>query len=139
MINSQIASFQSNSNEENKSSSKYGDSNSKNSDKKAHYFNNIKFKKYINMNYSLNNNNGNSNSNHINSNNNVNINSSEYHINNTYKYFQSTNGINLRKKNKKNCITDNNHIFLNSSRKPIIKKNYLKKKLQRNKIFQKKI
>ena len=137
MINSQIASFQSNSNEENKSSSKYGDSNSKNSDKKAHYFNNIKFKKYINMNYSLNNNNGNSNSNHINSNNNVNINSSEYHINNTYKYFQSTNGINLRKKNKKNCITDNNHIFLNSSRKSIIKKKLSKEKAPKKQNFSK--
>ena len=109
ILNSQITSFQSNSNEENKSSSKFGDSNSKKSDKKPHFFNNIKFSKYINMNHSLNNNNN------INSNNNVNINSSEYHINNTYKYFQASNGINLWKKNKNkiNCITDNNHIFLN--------------------------
>ena len=137
MLNSQIASFQSNSNEENKSNSKYGDSNSKKVDKNPHYFNNIKFKKYINMNYSLNNNN--SNSNNINSNNNVNINSSEYHINNTYKYFQSTNGINLRKNNKKNCITDNNHIFLNSSRKSIIKKKLSKEKVPKKVNFSKKL
>ena len=86
VLNQQISSFQSNSNEENKSGSKYDDSNSKKSDKKPHFYNNLKFKKYLNMNYSLNNN--------------VNINSSEYHKNNTYKYFQSSNGINLRKKIK---------------------------------------
>ena len=53
MLNSQIASFQSNSNEENKSNSKYGDSNSKKVDKNPHYFNNIKFKKYINIKFTL--------------------------------------------------------------------------------------
>ena len=133
MLNSQVASFQSNSNEENKSSSKYGDSNSKKSDKKPQFFNNIKFKKYINMNYSLNNN-----SNNNKSNNNVNINSSEYHINNTYKYFQSSNGINLRKNNKKNCITDNNHLFINSSRKSITKKKLSKEKGVKKSNFSKK-
>ena len=86
VLNPHATSFQSNSNEENKSNSKFGDSSSKKNDKKPHFFNNIKYKKYINMNFSLNNNN------------NVNINSSEYHINNTFKYFQSSNGINLRKK-----------------------------------------
>ena len=90
VLNQQISSFQSNSNEENKSGSKYDDSNSKKSDKKPHFYNNLKFKKYLNMNYSLNNN--------------VNINSSEYHTNNTYKYFQSSNGINLRKKNGRICF-----------------------------------
>ena len=117
-LNSQLTSFQSNSNEENKSGSKLADSNSKQSEKKPHFFNNIKFRKYINMNFSLNNNT-----------NNVNINSSEYHVNNTYKYFQASNGINLRKKNqnkiknKTNFITDNtNNIFLNPSKKSIKKK-----------------
>ena len=134
ILNSQITSFQSNSNEENKSSSKFGDSNSKKSDKKPHFFNNIKFSKYINMNHSLNDNNN------INSNNNVNINSSEYHINNTYKYFQASNGINLRKKNKNkiNCITDNNHIFLNPSKKSINKKKISKEKEQKKTTISKK-
>lgn len=117
LLNSQISSFQSNSNEENKSSSKLEDSNSKKSGQKPKYFNNIKFKKYININYSLNNN--------------VNINSSEYHINNTYKYFQESNNINLRKKkqnkaqNKTNIITYNN-IFINPSKKSINKKKNFK-------------
>ena len=126
-LNSQLTSFQSNSNsnEENKSSSKIADSNSKPSEKKPHYFNNIKFRKYINMNFSLNNNTNNVN----------NINSSEYHVNNTYKYFQQSNGINLRKKNqnkiknKTNFITDanininnTNNIFINHSKKSIKKK-----------------
>ena len=125
ILNSQINSFQSNSNEENKSSSKFGDSNSKKSDKKPHFFNNVKFKKYLNMNYSLNNN--------------VNINSSEYHINNTYKYFQATNGINLKKKNqnKTNIITDNN-IFINPSKKSLNKKKISKDKTQNSKNISKK-
>ena len=129
LMNSQINSFQSNSNEENKSSSKLGDSNIKKSDKKPYYLNNIKFRKYINMDYSLNNNN-------------VNINSSEYHINNTYKYFQSSNGINLRKKNqnniknKINLITDNN-IFINPSKKSITKKKVSKEKIQKKNISKK--
>ena len=117
VLNTQVLSFQSNSNEENKRNSKFGDSNSKKSEKKSHFVNIIKFKKYIDMNYSLNNNN----------NNNININSSEYHINNTYKYFQSSNGINLRKKNqnkiknKTNFIADKS-IVLNPSKKSINKK-----------------
>mgnify|MGYP007101911511 CR=1 FL=1 len=136
ILTSQVTSFQSNSNEENKSSSKFGDSNSKKSDKKPRFFNNIKFRKYINMNYSLNNNNSNNN----NSNNNVNINSSEYHINNTYKYFQASNGINLRKKNKNkiNCVTDNTHIFLNPSKKSVNKKKSSKEKEQKKTTISKK-
>ena len=126
VLNQQISSFQSNSNEENKSGSKYDDSNSKKSDKKPHFYNNLKFKKYLNMNYSLNNN--------------VNINSSEYHKNNTYKYFQSSNGINLRKKNKNkaNFITDNSHIFLNPSKKSITKKKISKDKLPKKGTISKK-
>ena len=107
-VNAQGTSFQSNSNEEDKSSSKNNDSNKK-KDKEYHYINNIKYKKKININYSPNGNSAN------------NINSSEFHINNTYKYFQSTNEMNLKKKdNKTNCITDNN-IFLNASKKSISK------------------
>ena len=131
ILNSEMTSFQSNSNEENKSSSKLGDSNSKKSDKKPQLFNNIKFKKYININYSLNNNN-------------VNINSSEYHINNTYKYFQSSNGINLRKKNhnkiknKNNFISDNTNIIINPSKNSLPKKKISKEKIQKNKNILKK-
>ena len=73
-------------------------------------------------------------------NNNVNINSSEYHTNNTYKYFQSSNGINLRKKNKNkaNFITDNSHIFLNPSKKSITKKKISKDKLPKKGTISKK-
>ena len=73
-------------------------------------------------------------------NNNVNINSSEYHKNNTYKYFQSSNGINLRKKNKNkaNFITDNSHIFLNPSKKSITKKKISKDKLPKKGTISKK-
>ena len=131
ILNSQMTSFQSNSNEENKSSSKFGDSNSKKSEKKPEFYNNIKFKRYINMNHSLNNNN-------------FNINSSEYHINNTYKYFQSSNGINLRKKNqnkiknKINLITDNTKVIINPSKNSFPKKKISKEKAQKNKNILKK-
>ena len=133
VLNTQVLSFQSNSNEENKRNSKFGDSNSKKSEKKSHFVNIIKFKKYIDMNYSLNNNNIN----------NININSSEYHINNTYKYFQSSNGINLRKKNqnkiknKTNFIADKS-IVLNPSKKSINKKKVSKEKPQKKNNISKK-
>ena len=109
LLNSQAVSFQSNSNEEDKSISKYNDSSNKKVEKESHFFNNIKYKKIININNSP-------------SNNANNINSSEFHINNTYKYFQSTNEINLKKKdNKTNCITDNN-ILINASKKSLSKR-----------------
>ena len=128
-INSQVASFQSNSNEENKSNSKFGDSSSKKDEKKPRFFNNIKYRKYINMNFSLNNNNDN-----------VNINSSEYHINNTFKYFQASNGINLKKKNKNNNkpFTTDNNIFINPSKKSITKKKISKEKPQKKSTISKK-
>ena len=101
-------SFQSNLNEEDKSN--YNDLSNKKIEKESQYINNIKNKKNININYSSNYNNTN------------NINSSEFHINNTYKYFQSTNDANSNKKvNRANCITDNN-IFLNKSKNSISKK-----------------
>ncbi len=129
ILNSQVASFQSNSNEENKSNSKFGDSSSKKDEKKPRFFNNIKYRKYINMNFSLNNNNDN-----------VNINSSEYHINNTFKYFQASNGINLKKKNKNNNkpFTTDNNIFINPSKKPITKKKISKEKPQKKSTISKK-
>ena len=124
--NAQGTSFQSNSNEEDKGSSKNNDSNKKN-DKEYHYINNIKYKKKININYSPNVNNAN------------NINSSEFHTNNTYKYFQSSNEINLKKKdNKTNCITDNN-ILLNASKKSISKKKSLDKEQKKYNNSKKKI
>ena len=128
-INSQVASFQSNSNEENKSNSKFGDSSSKKDEKKPRFFNNIKYRKYININFSLNNNNDN-----------VNINSSEYHINNTFKYFQASNGINLKKKNKNNNkpFTTDNNIFINPSKKSITKKKISKEKPQKKSTISKK-
>ena len=129
ILNSQVASFQSNSNEENKSNSKFGDSSSKKDEKKPRFFNNIKYRKYINMNFSLNNNNDN-----------VNINSSEYHINNTFKYFQASNGINLKKKNKNNNkpFTTDNNIFINPSKKSITKKKISKEKPQKKSTISKK-
>ena len=129
ILNSQVASFQSNSNEENKSNSKFGDSSSKKDEKKPSFFNNIKYRKYINMNFSLNNNNDN-----------VNINSSEYHINNTFKYFQASNGINLKKKNKNNNkpFTTDNNIFINPSKKSITKKKVSKEKPQKKSTISKK-
>ena len=97
--NSQGGSFQSNSNEDEKNSSKINDSSNKKKEKEFKLTNNIKYKKKMNINYSPN---------AINTNN---INSSEFHTNNTYKYFHSTNEMNLKKKeNKANCITDNNII-----------------------------
>ena len=111
-LNSQggSGSFQSNSNEEERNSSKHNESSHKKKEKDSQFINNIKYKKNININYSPND---------INTNN---INSSEFHINNTYKYFQSTNEINLKKKeNKSNCITDNN-IAINQSKNIITKK-----------------
>ena len=129
ILNSQVASFQSNSNEENKSNSKFGDSSRKKKKKKPRFFNNIKYRKYINMNFSLNNNNDN-----------VNINSSEYHINNTFKYFQASNGINLKKKNKNNNkpFTTDNNIFINPSKKSITKKKISKEKPQKKSTISKK-
>ena len=129
ILNSQVASFQSNSNEENKSNSKFGDSSSKKDEKKPRFFNNIKYRKYININFSLNNNNDN-----------VNINSSEYHINNTFKYFQASNGINLKKKNKNNNkpFTTDNNIFINPSKKSITKKKISKEKPQKKSTISKK-
>ena len=129
ILNSQVASFQSNSNEENKSNSKFGDSSSKKDEKKPRFFNNIKYRKYINMNFSLNNNNDN-----------VNINSSEYHINNTFKYFQASNGINLKKKNKNNNkpFTTDNNIFINPSKKSITKKKISKEKPKKKSTISKK-
>ena len=110
LLNSQAGSFKSNTNEEEKNKLKINDSNNKNNERDSLYTNNIKYKKNININYSPN-------ATNIN-----NINSSEFHINNTYKYFQSTNEINLRnKENKTNCITDNN-IIINPSKKSISKK-----------------
>ena len=109
LLNSQ-GSFQSNSNEEDKNNSKYNGSSNKKTERDTNYINNIKYKKNININHAPNGNNAN------------NINSSEFHINNTYKYFQPTNEIILKKKeNKTNCITDNN-ILINPSKKSISKK-----------------
>ena len=81
------------------------------------------------MNFSLNNNNDN-----------VNINSSEYHINNTFKYFQASNGINLKKKNKNNNkpFTTDNNIFINPSKKSITKKKISKEKPQKKTTISKK-
>ena len=110
LVNSQPGSFQSNSNDEEKNKLKINDSTNKKNERESNYNNNVKYKKIININYSPN-------ANNIN-----NINSSEFHINNTYKYFQSTNEINLKKKeNKTNCITDNN-TFINKSKNAISKK-----------------
>ena len=97
MLNSQGGSLQSNSNEEDKNNSKFNDSCNKKIDKDSVLINNVKYKKNINISYSPNSNTNN-------------INSSEFHANNTYKYFQTTNETKLKKKesNKNNCITDNN-------------------------------
>ena len=97
ILNSQGGSFQSNSNEEDKNNSKFNDSCNKKIDKDSVLINNVKYKKNINISYSPNSNTNN-------------INSSEFHANNTYKYFQTTNETKLKKKesNKNNCITDNN-------------------------------
>ena len=109
LLNSQGgASFQSNSNDEDKYNC--NDSSNKKIQKESHYINNIKYKKNMNINYSPNACNAN------------NINSREFHFNNTYKYFQSTNEINIKNKdNKTNCITDNN-ILMNQSKKSNSKK-----------------
>ena len=111
LLNSQGGSFQSVSNEEVKNNSKFKDSSNKKEKRESHFPNNIKFNKNININYSPNaNNNGN------------NINTSEFHVNNTYKYFQAANEIKSKRKEKKaNCITDNN-IIINQSKKYISNK-----------------
>ena len=110
---SQGGSFQSNSNDEDKNNSRnkdISDSSNKKNEKNSTFINNIKFKKKINLNYSPN---------AINTNN---INSSEFHTNNAYKYFHSTNEMNIKKKeNKPNCITDNN-IIKGQNKKSISKK-----------------
>ena len=137
LLNSQGgASFQSNSNDEDKFN--YNSLSNKKLEKESNYINNIKYKKNMNINYSPNADNAN------------NINSSEFHINNTFKYFQSTNEINLKRKvNRANCITDNN-IFLRDSKKSNSKKkisldkdlkkyNNSKKKLSPNHIYNHKI
>ena len=129
ILNSQgggSGSFQSNSNEEDKNNSKINESSNKKKEKDTQFINNIKYKKNININYCQND---------INTNN---INSSEFHINKTYKYFQSTNEGTLKKKeNKSNCITDNN-VLINQSKNIITKKkisldNKGKKKLNNSK------
>ena len=110
LLNSQCGSSQSNSNEDDKNISKNESSNKK-TERDTNYINNIKYKKNMNIYYSPNA-----------TSNTTNINSNEFHINNTYKYFQPTNEIIIKKKeNKTNYITNNN-IIINQYKNSVSKK-----------------